>query len=231
MKNKRPDLNGILVVDKPLGWSSAYVCRLIRSRTGGAKVGHAGTLDPLATGVLVICLGKATKRIPDLMDETKHYLATVDLSRTSTTQDLEGELTTVSVERVPTRDEVAIACAAFVGPIMQTPPSHSAVWIDGERAYKKARRGETVAVRARPVVIDAIAIVSYEWPLLVIDVRCRKGTYIRSLARDVGERLGAGGMLTALCRTRVGAFGVEGAATPEQATDELSARMSPVAVD
>lgn len=231
MKNKRPDLNGIVVVDKPLGWTSAYVCRLIRSRTGGAKVGHAGTLDPLATGVLVICLGKATKRIPDLMDQSKHYRATIDLSRTSTTEDLEGELTDVPVEQPPTREEIAAACAKFVGPIMQTPPPHSAVWIDGERAYKKARRGEEVAVRARPVVIDAIEIVSYEWPQLVIDVQCRKGTYIRSLARDIGKRLGIGGMLTALCRTRVGSFGVEDAATPEQATDELAARMIPLAED
>lgn len=228
MKNKRPDLNGILAVNKPLGWTSAYVCRLIRSRTGGAKVGHAGTLDPLATGVLVICLGRATKLIPDLMDESKHYLATIDLSRTSTTQDLEGELTEVAVEREPSADDVAQACAAFVGPIMQTPPMHSAVWIDGERAYKKARRGEEVAVRARPVVIDAIQVVSYCWPLLVVDVECRKGTYIRSLARDIGERLGTGGMLTALCRTRVGAFGVEDAATPEEASDELATRLIPV---
>ena len=228
MKNKRPDLNGVLVVNKPLGWTSAYVCRLIRSRTGGAKVGHAGTLDPLATGVLVICLGRATKRIADLMDESKHYVATVDLSRISSTEDLEGELTDVAVERPPTREEIASICTGFVGPIMQTPPSHSAVWIDGERAYKKARRGEQVAVKARPVVIDAIEIVSYDWPLLVIDVQCRKGTYIRSLARDIGERLGTGGMLAALCRTRVGAFGVEDAATPEQASDELATRLIPV---
>jgi tRNA pseudouridine55 synthase len=228
MKNKRPDLNGILVVDKPLGWTSAYVCRLIRSRTGGAKVGHAGTLDPLATGVLVICLGRATKRIPDLMDETKHYLATVDLSRTSTTEDLEGELKEVIVERQPSAEAVGQACAAFVGPIMQTPPMHSAVWIDGERAYKKARRGEQVAVRARPVVIDAITIVSYEWPMLVVDVQCRKGTYIRSLARDIGERLGTGGMLTALRRTRAGAFGVEDALSPEQTSDELERHLIPV---
>ncbi len=228
MKNKRPDLNGILVVDKPLGWTSAYVCRLIRSRTGGAKVGHAGTLDPLATGILVICLGRATKRIPDLMDESKHYLATVDLSRTSTTEDLEGKLTEVVVERPPSAEDIGQACAAFVGPIMQTPPVHSAVWIDGERAYKKARRGEQVAVRARPVVIDAITIVSYDWPTLVVDVQCRKGTYIRSLARDIGERLGTGGMLTALRRTRVGAFGVEDALSPEQASDELVRHLIPV---
>ncbi len=226
MKNKRPDLNGILVVDKPLGWTSADVCRLIRSRTGGAKVGHAGTLDPLATGLLIICLGRATKRIPDLMDGPKRYVATIDLSRFSTTDDLEGELTVVECLSPPESAAIAQACSAFVGPFMQKPPAHSAVWIDGERAYKKARRGEELAMKARPVVIDEITVQSYAWPTLVIDVLCRKGTYIRTLARDIGERLGTGGMLTALRRTAIGDFDVGVALHPDQAVVNIESHLT-----
>lgn len=225
MRNKRPDLNGILVVDKPLGWTSADVCRLIRSRTGGAKVGHAGTLDPLATGILVICLGRATKRIPDLMDGAKRYVASVDLSRLSTTDDLEGQTRDVPVETPPSREAVEGACRQFLGPIMQVPPAHSAVWIDGERAYKKARRGETVEARPRPVVIDELIIRSYAWPTLELEIACRKGTYIRSLARDIGAALGTGGMLTALRRTAVGPYTEEQAIDPERAAMEAEARL------
>ncbi len=206
MKNLRPDLNGVIAIDKPRDWTSADVCRLLRKLSGGAKIGHAGTLDPLATGVLVLCFGRATKRIPDLMDGQKRYTATVDLANRSPTDDLEGELEPVGVDQPPARDDVEKALESFTGPIMQIPPAHSAVWVDGKRAYHLARAGENPDIKARPVVIESIEILEYEWPRLVLDVRCGKGTYIRSLARDVGLELGTGGVLAGLVRTESSGF-------------------------
>ena len=211
IKNFRPDLNGVLVIDKPLGWTSAKVCSTVRWATEGAKVGHAGTLDPLATGVLVCCLGKATKSIPRRMDDEKVYIATIALDATSTTEDLEGEVTPVHVPEPPTRADIESAAAGFIGGIMQTPPIFSAVHVDGQRAYHLARKGKTPEVRAKPVIIHEITVDEYEWPRLVITVRCGKGTYIRSIARDLGKALGTGGMLTALVRTRVGEYMIENA--------------------
>ncbi len=227
MKNLRPDLNGILVVDKPLGWTSADVCRFIRRGVGGAKVGHAGTLDPLATGVLVLCLGRATKQISIFMDGEKRYTTAIDLSTRSTTDDLEGELTAMALTGAtpPAGEIVAGVCASFVGPTMQTPPAHSAIWINGERAYDKARRGEDLRMKPRPIIIHSITILSYAWPTLELDIRCAKGAYIRSLARDLGALLGVGGMLTALRRTEVGPFTLDAALTPEAAVAEAEARL------
>ncbi|MCA9305014.1 MAG: tRNA pseudouridine(55) synthase TruB [Phycisphaerales bacterium] len=214
-KNHRPDLNGVLVIDKPLGWTSFDVCKLIRRATGGAKVGHAGTLDPLATGVLVVCLGRATKRIDEIMGTQKRYRATIDLAHISESHDLETTPTPppppADVTNAPSEARVREVLDGFVGVVAQTPPAHSAIQIDGKRAYELARKGEVVELKARPVVIHEISIVRYEWPGLEIDVRCGKGTYIRSLARDIGEKLNTGGMLTGLIRTAVGAFTVEGA--------------------
>ena len=227
-RNQRPDLNGLLVVDKPVGPTSMDVCRAVRRHSGGAKVGHAGTLDPLAGGVLVVCLGTATKAIDRLMASEKAYRAEIDLSALSTTDDLEGERTPVVVETPPDRQVVERACAAFVGVIEQRPPAHSAVHVEGRRAYQIAREaarqgGEAERPPARPVTIHAIDIVEYDWPRLVLDIRCGKGTYIRSLARDLGEALGVGGMLTGLCRTRVGSYRLE-EATP---LDDLPHRIEP----
>ncbi len=204
MRNKRPDLNGILAVNKPIGWTSNDVCRYVRKITGGAKVGHAGTLDPLASGVLLICLGNATKSIESLMDAGKEYEAAIDLAHRSPTDDLEAVPEPVVVTQPPTLEEVRSACARFVGLIDQAPPAHSAVWIDGERAYARARRGESATPAPRPVKIDALEVLEYSWPLLRIRVRCGRGTYIRSLARDIGAALAVGGVLTGLVRTRVG---------------------------
>lgn len=207
IRNKRPDLNGILNIDKPLGWSSAKVCNVVRRLSGGAKVGHAGTLDPLATGVLVVCLGKATKRIPALMDAGKEYRAEVDLSAFSTTDDAEGERTIVEVGVVPSRDTIArVLREQFHGEIEQAPPRYSAVKIDGKRAYKMARAGEEFETRKKVVRIDSIEIEAYAWPALALTIACGKGTYIRSIARDLGGVLGTGGMLTGLVRTRVGEY-------------------------
>ncbi len=216
---------GILVVDKPLNLTSMNVCSIVRARlkAGGApkriKVGHGGTLDPLATGVLVVLIGKATKMCDQIMAGTKGYLTTVDLSQTSTTDDLEGEKTTTIPKTIPTRTEIEQACAKWVGQVMQKPPPYSAIKVNGQRAYALARKGKEVTLEARPVQIDSIKIVSYDWPMLSIHVICGKGTYIRSLGRDIGAELGAGGMLTALRRTQVGKFTLENAITLDDIPD------------
>ncbi len=203
---------GIIVVDKPLHLTSMNVCSIVRGRlkAGGApkriKVGHGGTLDPLATGVLVVMIGKATKMCDEVMAGVKGYLTTVDLSQISTTDDLEGEKTSVIPETIPTLEDVQAACQKWTGDVMQAPPAYSAIKVNGKRAYALARKGEKVVLDARPIRIDSIKVVEYQWPMLTIDVVCGKGTYIRSLGRDIGSEFGAGGMLTALRRTRVGRF-------------------------
>jgi tRNA pseudouridine55 synthase len=219
MTHAEPSPSGLLVVDKPLRLTSMTVCRGVKRRliAGGAppsvKVGHAGTLDPLATGVVVVLVGKATRLCDDVMAGEKQYLADVDFSRVSTTDDLEGECSVVPVSSLPTHDQVEAACTRFVGVIAQRPPVHSAIWVDGRRSYHLARAGKAETLPERPVVIHAIALLKYAWPLARLDVRCGKGTYIRSLARDLGRSLGVGGMLVALRRTRVGGFTID-RATP-----------------
>lgn len=206
---------GLLVIDKPLRLTSMDVCRRVRRRliNAGApkrvKVGHGGTLDPLATGVLVVLIGKATRLCDTIMAGEKGYDARVDLSAFTTTDDAEGERTEVPVATPPSADELAQACARFVGTIMQTPPAFSAMKVGGQRAYKLARRGEAPEMKPRPVVIEAIEITSYAFPHVDLSIRCGKGTYIRSLARDLGRALGTGGTLAALRRTRVGAFTID----------------------
>ncbi|MBL4699322.1 MAG: tRNA pseudouridine(55) synthase TruB [Phycisphaerales bacterium] len=217
--NEIQPIKGIIVVDKPLNLTSMNVCSIVRGRlkAGGApkrvKVGHGGTLDPLATGVLVVLIGKATKMCDEVMAGVKGYLTTVDLSQVSTTDDLEGEKTEIVPPSIPTLGEIEHACAKWTGDVMQKPPPYSAIKVNGQRAYALARKGEMVDLEARPVRIDSIKVVSYEWPMLTIDVVCGKGTYIRSLGRDIGAELGAGGMLTALRRTRVGQFTLAQAVT------------------
>jgi len=225
MKNLRPDLNGILVVNKPLSWTSADVCRYIRKGTRGAKVGHAGTLDPLATGVLVICLGRATKLIDSIMVGGKIYLAGIDLAHTSPTDDLEGARTVFEDAQPPSLQAIESCLDQFRGSIMQAPPIHSAIWIDGERAYKIARRGEELIMAKRPVQIDGLRIVSYEWPILTLEIHCGKGTYIRSLARDLGLALGVGGMLISLERTAVGPYTIDQAIPVESITEGIEPSM------
>lgn len=219
---------GILVIDKPLRASSMDLCRWIRRRlvAGGApkrvKVGHGGTLDPLATGVVVILVGKATKLCDAVMAGEKRYLAEIHLARRSTTDDREGDIEEIAVFRPPSLDEVRCACHAHTGRIMQTPPAHSAIWIDGERAYKAARRGDAPAMQPRPVEVHAIDILSYDFPMLHLDVRCGKGTYIRSLARDIGASLGVGGMLWNLRRTAVGRFTIDQAVALDSLPDAMT---------
>jgi tRNA pseudouridine55 synthase len=210
-------IEGVLIIDKPLGLSSMHVCSIVRGklRAGGApkrvKVGHGGTLDPLASGVLVVLIGKATKRCDQVMIGEKVYETTVDLSRVSSTDDLEGEMTQVPIDREPTPEEVRAACERWTGDVMQTPPVYSAIKVGGKRAYAMARRGEDVKLGPRPVRIDAIEVLGYAWPMLRLSITCGKGTYIRSLGRDLGACMGVGGVLTALRRTRVGRFSIDDA--------------------
>lgn len=226
-KNEPPTPFGIVVIDKAKGFTSMDVCAVVRGRLkrGGApkriKVGHGGTLDPMATGVLVVMVGKATKLCELVMVGEKEYEATVDLSRSSDTDDAEGNVRTVEVGSIPDEAAVRSAVAKFVGAIDQVPPAFSALHVGGRRAYDLARDGQVVELASRRVIVHEIRVIRYEWPEVVIAVRCGKGVYIRSIARDLGAELGTGGMLTALRRTRVGTWTIEQARTldslPQQA--------------
>lgn len=204
---------GFYVIDKPYGMSSQRAVQIIkfwaRRATGNKKikVGHAGTLDPLATGVLVIAIGRAsTKKIDEIVGSEKEYEARVFFGMTSITDDAEGQKSVCNDISVPSLDEMRIACHSFMGEIMQIPPTYSAIKINGQEAYKRMRRGESVTMLPRCVHITAIDILSYAYPILTIRVQCGKGTYIRSLARDLGKHLGVGAYLDGLVRTRVGAY-------------------------
>ena len=215
-KYRQTSLHGIFVVDKPLGWTSMDVVRRVRDAAGFAKTGHAGTLDPLATGVIICCIGKATRLVESLMRGTKVYEASVDLTAFTNTDDREGEREEVAVDEPPSEEQVVTALASFVGQTEQRPPAFSAVHIDGKRAYKRARQGEVVDIPARTVEIFDIALTHYAWPHVKIHVTCGKGVYIRSLARDLGRTLGTGGHLAALRRTAVGEYTLDDAHTAER---------------
>ncbi|MDE6534688.1 MAG: tRNA pseudouridine(55) synthase TruB [Muribaculaceae bacterium] len=200
----------ILRVDKPLHWTSFDVVKRIRGvlrRRHGIKrfkVGHAGTLDPLATGVMLVCTGRATKLINELQSGRKEYVATIRLGATTPSHDLETAIDSETPTDHLTEADVRKALEKFVGVIEQVPPVFSAVKIDGKRAYKFARRGEAPELKSKPVEISELELLSCRLPEVKVRVLCGKGTYIRSLARDLGTELGVGGHLTALRRTRVG---------------------------
>ena len=199
-----PDLHGILVVDKPAGLSSMDVVRRVRRAAGGAKTGHAGTLDPLATGVLVCCIGRATKAVERLMAGEKVYEARIALGAATETDDAEGERVAVGSAGPPSEEAVRAALRAQTGTIEQVPPRHSAVKVGGRRAYARARAGEDVTPEPREAHVHAIELLRYAYPSLDVRITCGKGTYIRSIARDVGRALGTEGYLAALRRTAVG---------------------------
>ncbi len=216
-KNHNPDLNGLLVVDKPLHLTSMDVVRRVRRAAGGAKVGHGGTLDPLATGVLICLLGKGTRAVETIMGMTKVYDAEVDLSAFTTTDDREGERVEVAgATDGLDRREIEAVLPRFIGRIEQTPPAYSAVHVGGQRAYALARRGVTVEMPTKVVRVDSIEVLAFGWPALTLRITCGRGTYIRSLARDLGAALGTGGHLASLRRTRVGPYAVEQAMTMER---------------
>lgn len=213
--------DGFLNFCKPLGWTSHDVVQLVRRRLGQRRVGHAGTLDPAATGVLPICLGRAT-RFADLVGAgAKVYAADVALGLTTDTCDAEGALAAVGLSEaapsgMPTLERVLGALAGLLGAIEQVPPSYSALKVQGEAAYSLVRRGETVALPRRGVTIYGAAALAYEDTRLSIVVRCSKGTYVRALARDLGEVLGGGAYLDALVRVVVGSFTLADAVTVDE---------------
>ena len=207
----------IFAVDKPLGWSSFHVVKKLRGallsrlRSTGVrklKVGHAGTLDPLATGVMIVCTGKATRRIDELQSGVKEYVATVALGATTPSFDLETPIDATYPTAHITRELVEDVLLRFKGRIEQVPPSYSACKVDGHRAYKMARRGEEVDLKPKILVIDEMELLEFSPEEIVIRVVCSKGTYIRALARDIGAALNSGGHLRALRRTRVGSVHV-----------------------
>lgn len=218
----------VAVVDKPLTWTSSDVVRKLKYllRKLGfpkIKIGHAGTLDPLATGVLIVCIGKATKRVVEIQSGEKEYVADVVLGATTPSGDLEHPIDqTYPIDHI-TREKIEEALASLTGERFQVPPVYSAKMIDGKRAYEYAREGEEVEMRKALINIYEIEIVELSMPLLRIRVRCSKGTYIRSLAIEIGEALGSGAHLSALRRTRSGEYLVEDA----WPLDELVEVMTP----
>jgi tRNA pseudouridine55 synthase len=186
--------------------SSRQAVDLVKRLVRPAKVGHAGTLDPLASGVLVVCIGKATRLIEFVQQMPKRYQATFLLGRTSPTDDLEGEITELIDPPIPSRTQIERACEQSIGTIQQRPPAYSAIKVGGRRAYDLARGGKTVELAPRPVSIQGIEILSYEYPRLVINVRCGAGTYIRSLGRDLAQSIGTGAVMSELTRLAIGPF-------------------------
>lgn len=204
-------MNGLLLVDKPKGWTSfdvvAKVRGMVRQLTGvkKPKVGHAGTLDPLATGLLIILVGSYCRQAQEYSKLDKVYEAVLVLGKTSTTDDAEGDITEVSTKK-PSKAEVHEALQSFIGTIQQKPPIFSAIKVDGKRAYKMARKGQQPHMKARPVTIHSITNVVYEYPKITFTTEVSSGTYIRSLVRDIGEKLGTGAYMTDLRRDAVGTF-------------------------
>lgn len=198
--------DGIINLDKPVGITSARALYRLRKLTGLRKSGHAGTLDPLAEGVLLICCGRATKLVERLMALPKVYRTTARLDVTSSSFDSERPLEPVACDRIPGRDDVAHALESFLGVTEQTPPATSAVKIDGRPAYKFAHRGKTPELKSRPVTIYWFRVHAFDWPTIDFEMCCGRGTYVRALIRDLGVRLATGGCLTSLARTRIGPF-------------------------
>ena len=216
MHQPQGDLSeAIFMVDKPLGWTSFDVVKKVRHALKIKKIGHAGTLDPLATGLLLLCSGRQTKNISSLQALDKVYTGQMVLGKTTPSMDLETPFNSLSSYDHITEEMVSAAAATFVGPIMQIPPIYSAVKVGGKRAYKMARKGEEAILTPRSVVIHAFFITAMELPYITFKVVCSKGTYIRRLAHDLGQKLGVGGYLHALCRTQIGNYCLDQAYTLE----------------
>ncbi|MFQ5648483.1 MAG: tRNA pseudouridine(55) synthase TruB [bacterium] len=201
----------ILNINKPEGWTSFDVVRKVRNSVRVKKVGHAGTLDPFATGVLLVCTGKATKRVDELMAFEKEYVAQVELGKETDTFDCTGTVVAEHDTAALSSHAVVTVCKQFEGEIWQTPPMYSAVKVNGERLYRLARKGMTVDRPPRKVTVHRMVILDVELPMVTLKITCSKGTYIRSIAHDIGARLNSGGHLTALTRTRVGPYTLQDA--------------------
>lgn len=212
----------VLLIDKPLEWTSFDVVKKIRNIIRIKKIGHAGTLDPLATGLLILCTGKFTKRINEFMAQEKEYTGTFTLGATTPTYDLESEPENFKPIESITLDQLRSATAPFVGDILQVPPAHSAVKQKGKPVYLKARKGEDVQLEPRPIHIREFDIVNFDDGIVHFRVVCSTGTYIRSLAHDFGQALGCGAYLSSLRRTRIGAFTTDDAMTMDEAVERLA---------
>lgn len=203
----------ILNLYKPEGWTSFDVVKKIRNIVKGKKVGHAGTLDPFATGVLLVCTGRATKKVSKLVQLEKEYIATLELGKVTDTYDRTGVIVKESDIHEIELNELQNLCNSLVGEIYQTPPMYSAVKVNGMRLYKLARKGEVIERKPRKVNIYDINILNIEIPLITLKVICSKGTYIRTLAHDIGAKLSCGAYLSSLTRTRIGPYKIENAYT------------------
>ena len=213
-------MNGLVIINKPVGMTSHDVVAVLRRVTKIRQIGHTGTLDPFATGVLPVCIGKATRLIEFLADD-KAYLATIKFGANTTTYDLEGEITETFEKKV-TREEVVQGLKNFYGEIEQFPPIYSAIKVNGKKLYEYARKGETVEIKPRKVVINKINLVDFDEKeqIAKVEIACSKGTYIRSIAYDLGKNLGCGAYLIALTRTQAGDFSINNALSLENLTIE-----------
>jgi tRNA pseudouridine55 synthase len=223
-----PAPDGLVVVDKPAGWTSHDVVGRTRRLARTRKVGHAGTLDPMATGVLLLGIGRATRLLGHLALTDKTYLATIRLGATTVTDDAEGDVVDTWDASEVSDESVAAVMAELTGDIEQVPSSVSAIKVDGVRSYAKVRAGEQVELTARPVTVSRFALLARRGDDLDVEVDCSTGTYVRALARDLGRRLGVGGHLTSLRRTRVGSFGVDRARSLESLETGFDAAVVPL---
>jgi len=218
-------LSGLLNVHKPSGVTSRHVVDGVQRLVRPAKVGHAGTLDPLASGVLVVCIGQATRLVEYVQQMPKRYEAAFLLGRSSPTEDVEGEVQELVNPPLPSLAEIEQAAQVLLGEIDQRPPDYSALKVGGRRAYALARAGETVELAPRKVTIHRLEIVGYEYPSLELSIECSSGTYVRSLGRDLARRLGTGAVMSALVRTAIGSFRLADAAQPPQITGDTLASL------
>ena len=210
-ENNIPDEGEVILIDKPLIWTSFDVANKLKRACKFKKIGHAGTLDPLATGLLILCTGKKTKQIDTYQAQEKEYTGTMVLGKTTPSIDLETEFDAEFPTDHITPEILESARLALTGSITQVPPIYSALRVDGERLYKKARRGEEVDIKKRNVEISLFEIDAKDFPSVDFRIICSKGTYIRSMVRDFGQLAGSGAYLSALCRTRIGAFELKNA--------------------
>ena len=213
----------LLLINKPVGWTSFDVVNKLRYKLKIKKIGHAGTLDPLATGLLILCTGKMTKQIDEFQAQEKEYTGKFIIGQSTPSHDLETEVSEIKDISQISDEQIIQAAKNFLGTIQQVPPLHSAIKVDGKRAYKLGRQGKDIELKPREVVISAFDILEINKPAVSFRIVCSKGTYIRSIARDFGNILGVGAYLTDLCRTRIGEFMLKDAKT----IDEINPILQP----
>ena len=229
INKERADFTGLdfhkgeeILIDKPFGWSSFKVVYEIRNSIGWLKIGHAGTLDPFATGLLILCTGKKTKSISEFQDLEKTYSGTITLGKATPSMDLETEILSEKPFSHITEEQIYLLKEEFTGKIMQVPPMYSAIKQNGKNLYKLARKGKTVERKPRQINISGFNITKIELPLVHFEIICSKGTYLRVIANDFGEKLGCGGVLSSLRRSKIGDFSVENALSVEEFKERLN---------